>query len=123
MFRPLMSMAKVGQSLSAFDVVSLSTRGTSDRRSPIERLELCEAKVSRTVLRGARAGNRSCLPGLRHEVAQTTAERGSVHDSALLFAAGILGEQAFGGRRKLLPRVWSLPDNVAGLAASSWVQS
>jgi hypothetical protein len=50
---------------------------------------------------------------LRHEVAWTTAERGLVHDSALPFAAGILGKQAVGGRRKLLPRVWSLPDNVA----------
>src|SRR5438552_5284833 len=39
-FRPLTSMAKVGRSLSASDPVSLPNRGTSDRRLPIERLEL-----------------------------------------------------------------------------------
>ena len=39
-------------------------------------------------------------------------------DQALLFAAGIPREQAFGGRRKLLPRVWSLPGNVVNLEAS-----
>ena len=55
---------------------------------------------------------------MRREVASTTAERGVVSDSALPFAAGILWEQAFGGRRKPLPRVWSLPDNVVNLGAS-----
>ena len=39
-------------------------------------------------------------------------------DQALLFAAGIPREQAFGGRRKTLPRVWSLPGNVVNLEAS-----
>ena len=43
-------------------------------------------------------------------------------DSALLFAAGIPGEQALDGRRKLLSRVWSLSDNVADLGASVWVR-
>jgi len=41
-----------------------------------------------------------------------------VSDSALPFAAGILWEQAFGGQRKPLPRVWSLPNNVVNLGAS-----
>ncbi len=36
----------------------------------------------------------------------------------LLFAAGILWEQAFGGRCKPLPRVWSLSNNVVNLGAS-----
>ena len=39
-------------------------------------------------------------------------------DSALPFAAGILWEQAFGGRRKPLSRVWSLLNNVVNLGAS-----
>ena len=52
-FRPWTSMAKVGLGLAACDVARLSNRGTSDRRLSIERLELCEVKVSRTVLRGA----------------------------------------------------------------------
>jgi hypothetical protein len=55
---------------------------------------------------------------LRREVASTTAERGVVSDSALPFAAGILWEQAFDGRREPLPRVWSLPNNVVNLGAS-----
>jgi hypothetical protein len=55
---------------------------------------------------------------LRRDVASTTSERGVVSDSALPFAAGILWEQAFVGRRKPLPRVWSLPDNVVNLGAS-----
>ena len=42
---------------------------------------------------------------LRREVASTTAERGVVSDSVLPFAAGILWEQAFSGRCKLLLRV------------------
>lgn len=41
-----------------------------------------------------------------------------LHEQALLFAAGILWEQASGGRRKLLPEVGSLPDNVVNLEAS-----
>ena len=55
---------------------------------------------------------------LRREIASTTAERGVVSDSALPFAAGILWEQAFGGQRKQLPRVWSLPNNAVNLGAS-----
>jgi len=56
---------------------------------------------------------------LRHEVTFITTWRGAVGpDQVLLFAAGIPREQAFGGRRKLLPRVWSLPGNVVNLEAS-----
>jgi hypothetical protein len=39
-------------------------------------------------------------------------------NQALPFAAGIPREQAFGGLRKQLPRVWSLPGNVVSLEAS-----
>ena len=46
------------------------------------------------------------------------------HEQVLLFAAGILWEQAFDGRlSKLLSRVWSLPDNVVNLEASIWVST
>jgi hypothetical protein len=111
-------MAKVS---SEFEAGELTGAFPSDKALP-RGSSRYEGKLSCPVPRGACAGNRSPLPGLRHEVAQTTAERGSSHDSALLFAAGILGEQALDGQRKLLSRVWSLPNNVAGLAASSWVQ-
>lgn len=75
------------------------------------------AGESRVVLRH-RPGVAQFRRSLRREVASTTAERGVVSDSALPFAAGILWEQAFGGRRKPLPRVWSLSNNVVNLGAS-----
>ena len=56
---------------------------------------------------------------LRREVTFVTAWQGAMRpDQALLFAAGIPREQAFGGRRKPLPRVWSLLNNAVNLGAS-----
>jgi len=51
--RPLISMAKVGIRPEAVSAAGLSNWDTLDRELSIERLEPCEGKLSRTVLRGA----------------------------------------------------------------------
>ena len=51
--RPLISMAKVESGLNAVSAAGLTNRDTLDRVVSIERLEPCEGKLSRTVLRGA----------------------------------------------------------------------
>jgi hypothetical protein len=51
-------------------------RGSSQPGGALVRLEPCEGKLSRTVLRGAQAGNRSRLPGTGAAMTQALAAAG-----------------------------------------------
>ena len=56
--RPLIGMAKAGIRHEGLFAAGLPNRDIPHRAMSIERLEPCEGKLSRTVLRGARAGDR-----------------------------------------------------------------
>jgi hypothetical protein len=72
-------------------------RGSSSSGGAFVRLEPCEGKLSRTVLRGVRAGTARAYPTPRHEVAFDTAWLDGNPDQVLRVAAGIPRKQAFGG--------------------------